>query len=289
MSAPICVVVPVHDDRDALRRCLAALRAQDVDAASFEVVVCDNASTRDPVAASDLEGAEHPSIRLLAVAEPGSYNARNRCLEATDAPLLAFTDADCTPRPGWLREGLAALEISGADLVAGKVETYTQHVPPTPIELFEQETAFPQQRYVEEMAFGVTANLFVRRAVFDAVGPFDERLFSGGDRELCTRAVSAGHRIAYGAGAVVDHPARATLAEIAAKARRVLIGARDDGRLSPASSLLPRLKPPLGAVRRARSSPRLVGARDRSGYVMGEVAAHYVRWFAEVQVRLHRG
>lgn len=283
------MVVPVHDDREALRRCVAALRDQDVESASFEVVVCDNASTRDPLAADDLSGPDHPRVRLLSLPEPGSYHARNRCLEIAEAPVLAFTDADCTPRPGWLREGLAALETTGADLVAGRVDTYVQRTPPTPIELFERETAFPQQRYVEGMGFGVTANLFVRRSVFDAVGPFDEHLRSGGDRELCNRAVAAGHRLVYGGGAVVDHPARATVAEVAEKARRVLVGARDDGRLGSARSLVRRLKPPLGAAGRARASSRLASRRERLGYVVGEVLAHYVRWVAEVQVRLQRG
>ena len=290
VGAPgISVIVPVHEDREGLRRCLAALRAQDVDPGRFEVVVCDNASRQHPVSAEDLTGPELPRVVLLTSGVPGSYGARNRCLEVAAGTVLAFTDADCTPHPDWLSAGTAALEEQGADLVAGRVDTYTTHQPPTPMELWERENAFPQRRYVEEMGFGVTANLFVRRPVFDAVGPFDERLRSGGDRELCTRAAAAGHRLVYGRSAAVDHPARATVAEVAHKARRVLAGARDDGRLGPARSLVRGLRPPLGAARRALASPRLTSRRERVGYVVGEVTAHYVRWFAEVQVRLRRG
>ena len=39
-------------------------------------------------------------------------------------------------------------------------------------EAFERVFAFDNRRYVEEKGFTVTANLFCRRAVFDAVGPF---------------------------------------------------------------------------------------------------------------------
>lgn len=287
----VSVIVPVHEDAAALRTCIAALRDQDLDPSRYEVFVCDNGSTHDPASDADIAppaGDSGPDVRLLTSREPGSYRARNRCLTLACGPVLAFTDADCRPHPTWLSAGLADLERTGADLLAGRVDTYARRVPPTPVELFEVETAFPQEKYVATMRFGVTANLFVRRSVFDDVGPFDGELMSGGDRELCDRAVRGGHAIAYSPGAVVDHPARATVAELATKARRVLAGARDDGRLGSLSGLARRAVPPMGAVRRARASPRLTTRRDQVMYIVGEMAAHYVRWSAEVRVRLHR-
>ena len=285
----VSVVIPVHDDAEGLRSCLAALREQDLAPGSFEVIVCDNGSRADPVTEADLtacQGRGGPDVTLITTGEPGSYRARNRCLPRARGGVLAFTDADCTPHRTWLSAGLADLERSGGDLLAGRVATYARHAPPTPVELFEVETAFPQEKYVTTMSFGVTANLFVRRDVFEAVGPFDAELLSGGDREFCERAVRRGHRIAYGAGAVVDHPARASAAELAVKAERVLAGARADGRLGPARHLLAGARPPLGALGRAVRSPRLTTPRDRVMYVVGELIAHYVRWLAEVRVRL---
>ncbi len=292
----VTVIVPVHEDAAALRRCLAALRAQDLAAGSFDVVVCDNASVHDRVLAADValqEGQHGPQVTLVESAEPGSYRARNRCLPQARGAVLAFTDADCRPHPTWLSEGLAALQGEGEnerpDLVAGRVAVHAQHVPARPVELYEVETAFPQEKYVRTMSFGVTANLFVRRSVVEDVGPFDESLLSGGDREFCERAVRRGHRIAYAASAVVDHPARASVAELRTKATRVLVGARADGRLGPWSGLLRQARPPLGAIQRARRSPRLATARDRAMYVAGEVTAHYVRVIAEVRVRTSPG
>ena len=289
-AAPrVSVVVPVHDDAQGLRSCLAALREQDLDPAAFEVIVCDNASTLDPVTQADLAPLAHhdPSgVTLITTGEPGSYRARNRCLPRARGAVLAFTDADCTPHHTWLSAGLADLERSGASLLAGRVDTYARHRPPTPVELFEVETAFPQEKYVATMSFGVTANLFVRRDVFEAVGPFDAGLLSGGDREFCERAVKRGHRISYSDAAVVDHPARASAAELATKAERVIAGAKADGRLGPARHLLAGARPPLGALGRAVRSPRLTTPRDRVMYVVGELIAHYVRWLAEVRVRL---
>ena len=280
----VSVVIPVHDDAEGLRSCLAALREQDLAPGSFEVVVCDNGSTLDPVTEADL--APLSDVTLITTGEPGSYRARNRCLPRARGGVLAFTDADCTPHRTWLSAGLADLDRSGGALLAGRVDTYARHDPPTPVELFEVETAFPQEKYVATMSFGVTANLFVRRDVFEAVGPFDAELLSGGDREFCERAVRRGHRITYSDAAVVDHPARASAAELATKAERVFAGAKADGRLGTAWHLLAGARPPLGAVGRARRSPRLTSPRDRAMYVAGELTAHYVRWLAEVKVRL---
>lgn len=291
-AAPlVSVVVPVHDDAEGMRRCLAALRAQNLEPSSFEVLVCDNASTHSPVTAADVEAPEHhersgPAVSLLSCDEPGSYRARNQCLPRARGRVLAFTDADCTPHPTWLSEGLAALERTGSDLVAGRVAVYPEHQPPRPVELYEMESAFPQEKYVATMSFGVTANLFVDRSVFDAVGPFDEELLSGGDREFCERAARAGHGIDYTGEAVVDHPARASVPELWTKATRVMGGARTDGRLRPAGQWLAGVRPPLGAAGRARRSTRLTTRRDRGGYVLGELTAHYVRWVAEGVARL---
>lgn len=291
-SAPrprVSVVVPVHEDAAALRSCLAALREQDLAPSCYEVLVCDNGSTRDPVTDADVAppaGSHGPDVRLVTSGELGSYRARNRCLAIARGSVLAFTDADCRPHASWLSAGLADLDSSGGALLAGRVATYARHHPPTPVELFEVETAFPQEKYVTTMSFGVTANLFVRRDVFDAVGPFDDHLLSGGDREFCERAVRRGHRIAYSAAAVVDHPARASASELATKAERVIAGARADGRLRSPSRLAAGIRPPLGALGRARRSPRLTSQRDRAMYVVGELTAHYVRWLAEVKVRL---
>lgn len=291
-TAPlVSVVVPVHDDADGMRRCLTALRAQSLDPSSFEVIVCDNASTRSPVTDADVEAPRErdslgPHVSLLSIDEPGSYRARNRCLSLARGQVLAFTDADCTPHPTWLSEGLAALERTGRDLVAGRVAVYPEHRPPRPVELYEMESAFPQEKYVAAMSFGVTANLFVDRSVFEDVGQFDESLLSGGDREFCERAVRAGHGIDYADAAVVDHPARADVQELWTKAVRVMGGARADGRLRPARQWLAGARPPLGAVQRARRSARFSTRRDQAGYVLGELTAHYVRWVAEGAARL---
>jgi hypothetical protein len=82
-------------------------------------------------------------------------------VQAARGAVLAFTDADCFPTPQWLGRGLDALER--ADLIQGRVEP-DPSVPRTP---------FDRSLWVDgDGGFYQTANLFVRREVFDSVGGF---------------------------------------------------------------------------------------------------------------------
>ena len=56
--------------------------------------------------------------------------------------------------------------------------------------------AYRQELYITRQDFSVTANLVVRREVFDAVGPF-AGLEVAEDVDWGRRATRAGHRIVY--------------------------------------------------------------------------------------------
>jgi GT2 family glycosyltransferase len=139
---------------------------------------------------------------------------------------LAFTDADCIPAADWLARGVAALEVGGGvDMVGGRVQLFFRSERPRGLaERYEALTAFPQEHYVAKLHFAVTANLFVRRPVLEALQGFDAVLQSGGDRDFGQRARAAGYRLIYASSVVVDHPARASLAELVGKAKRVVGG-----------------------------------------------------------------
>ncbi|MFL6238322.1 MAG: glycosyltransferase family 2 protein [Actinomycetes bacterium] len=204
----ISVVVPVRDGAGSIGRCLDALALQ-VNA-SFEVIVVDNGSTDETASLA----RQHPlRPRVVTEPQPGSYAARNAGVRAATAPVLAFTDVDCSPQPRWLSAGLATLQASGADLVGGAI-TMSRTDRPTLWEHYDRAVYLRQEDVVAHGGWAVTANLLVRRQVFDAVGAFDASLLSGGDREFCLRAGRAGFRIVFGPHAVVTHEPRRTRGEI---------------------------------------------------------------------------
>jgi hypothetical protein len=131
--------------------------------------------------------------------------------------------------------------------------------------LYELVWGFPQETYVTNERYSVTANLFTRRSVVERVGRFDPELKSGGDREWGGRVARAGFGIRYAADAVVGHPARRTPGELGRKLRRIAGGRaarirRESGRRARIRLLrdvVVSLRPPVTAVRRIFRDPRI--------------------------------
>lgn len=276
------MIVPVHDDRERLERCLDALEAQTWPRERLEVIVVDNGSV--PPLGADLEC--RPNVTLLRETTPGSYAARNTGLARAGGDVLAFTDSDCVPLPTWVEEGVKALAPYPAGaLVGGRVEVFAARPDrPTSVELYEKALAFRQRRNIEEEGFAVTANVFTRRAVFDRVGLFDAGLRSGGDREWGRRVYAAGLPLVYAGSAVVLHPARATLGELRAKMTRIAGGhhrlARRKSRWRRLAEWPRIVAPPVASLRELWKSAELNGAAERVRAAGMAIAVKYV-WAAE--------
>jgi glycosyltransferase involved in cell wall biosynthesis len=218
------VVIPVLDAPEDLERCLNALERQTYPENSFEVVVVDNGSRVPP---RDLI-KRYRNVMMVHERERSAYAARNRGIAEARGPVLAFTDADCIPAPGWIREGLGTMNASNAAFVGGRIEVVPERTgSPTCVEILEMMTAFDQRKYLESMGFAVTANVFVRKEVFEHVGPLNGNLKSGADLEFGNRVKEAGYDMRYSPGAVVRHPARRSFGKLLAKHRRVIGGLVD--------------------------------------------------------------
>ncbi|NAZ86671.1 glycosyltransferase [Kineococcus indalonis] len=282
-SAPtVDVVVPVKDD-PRLEACVRALLAQDHPADRLRVLVVDNGSRHPRTDLADLD----PRVSVLSEPRPGSYAARNAAVARATGDVLAFTDSDTLPEPTWVSSAVRALG-AGARVVAGRVRVYPRDPRrPHPVEAFEVVNAFRQDRTVPR-GFAVTANLVVPREVFDAVGPFDADLPSGGDAEWCGRAVAAGFPLTYVADAVVAHPARESYAEAWTKLCRVQHGRQlrvRNGEQPPGALSVKAFAPPVGAFARAVRARELDGARSRLAYVVGAFYMRYGRAAAAVKHR----
>ena len=80
---------------------------------------------------------------------------------------------------------------------------------------------FIDQRRAVRGGNALGGNLFVRRALFEQVGGFDEALPSQGDFDFVSRCVAAGARLAYARDAEVSHPTYVTASELFGKSARV--------------------------------------------------------------------
>ena len=255
----IAVVVPVFNDPTGVAATVDSLLVQETDR-RFAVHVVDNDSTdRTPevVRAYDDDYDRFTSHRETDV--QSSYAARNTGIEHTDAPTLAFIDADVTVSPDWLDRACDELESSGADYLGCAVDLDLP-VDPTLAARFDHHTGFPVGEYLEHQHFVPTCSLFVRREVFADVGLFDHRMISGGDKEFGNRVYAAGYVMDFAEDVTVYHPVRDTLRALVKKDVRVGRGLCQLQRFHPERYGRPGIPPrPSGVKSPDRTLPR----RDR--------------------------
>jgi hypothetical protein len=205
----VSVVVSTFRRPGFLDDIVAALEAQELERDRFEVVVVDNGSgdeTWDRLVA--IAAATPLRLRAVRVVENhGPARGRNTGVAHSRAPLLAITDDDCLPQPGWLAGLLGAFDDPGVAIAQGRVEADPRH----------RERSGPWDHTIwvtGPSPFFETCNIAYRRDAFDAAGGFDEtdpllhppsgRAF-GEDACLAWEVHRAGGRAAFVDGAVVHH------------------------------------------------------------------------------------
>lgn len=195
MTAPlVSVIVPAYNAAGTLGRTLECLAAQRIDR-SYEVIVVDDGSADETVATAEAAG-----VVVIRGRHAGPGPARNLGVERAGGEILAFTDADCYPRPGWLAAGVAALDAAG--LVQGRVVADPQ------------ARRGPYDRTVwvlRESGLYETANLFMHRDLLLSLGGFEDWLPARIGKPLAEdvwlgwRARRAGARSVFSEDALVDH------------------------------------------------------------------------------------
>jgi GT2 family glycosyltransferase len=194
--APISVIIPARDATATLPDVLAGVAEQrSVD--RFEVVVVDDGSVDGT---GELAAASAVVDRVVRQEGIGPGRARNAGAAAARGQLLAFLDADCRPTPDWLHAGVAALDR--ADLVLGETR-------PRP-----DQASGPFDRTLSVVGCSPlfeSANLFVRRELFERLGGFESWLGPRRGKELGEdvwfgwRARRAGARISACSQARANH------------------------------------------------------------------------------------
>jgi GT2 family glycosyltransferase len=209
------VVVCTHRRSSYLPGALEAISA--LRPTAEEVIVVDNAPGADDC--RDL--AERHGARYVREDRRGLDRARNAGLRAASADLVAFTDDDCLPSAGWLRE----LPVLFDDPLVGAVTgpAFAAELR-TPAQVqFEDSGGFTRglTRRVFDWSkvtpagagrTGAGANMIFRRAALDRVGEvFPEELDagtpteSGGDMYALYKLLSAGLRVVYDPATWVLH------------------------------------------------------------------------------------
>lgn len=266
----ISVIVPYLGDSEAGAAVLERMSGMTLRPGD-ELICADNSATGVLVRLAE-RGAHHPLV-VPAAAVRSSYYARNRGAEAAAGEWLLFLDADCRPASDLLDAFLQGPPGPGCGALSGRI-------------LADARQAALLARYARARRFmnfaaassasldrdsGVEVaaggNLLVRRAAFEAIGGFRDRIRSGGDVDLCRRLRGAGWTIGERPAATVIHPARERLLPFLATVARYGAGSRwldaDEARSTRHWPLRPAV---LGAAAVEALRRVMAGEREEAAY-----------------------
>ncbi|MGZ5779682.1 MAG: glycosyltransferase family 2 protein [Burkholderiaceae bacterium] len=200
----VSVVVPTCGRADLLNRCLGALTRQELQAVRYEIIVVDDGPHPDTrkLVEQWARSMSNKNLDVIYIANNGPHGpaaARNRGWRAARASIIAFTDDDTVPTPGWLSNGLSLFDET-VHVICGRIE----------MPLSDRPTDYERDARHLETAEFVTANCFCRKEVLEFINGFDERFRFAWreDSDLHFRLLGLQANILYAPQAVVIHPVR---------------------------------------------------------------------------------
>jgi GT2 family glycosyltransferase len=216
----ISVVIPVHNSRETIGKCLESLGR--LDHPSFETIIVDDGSTDDTAEICESYGR----VRVIRASKGGPSRARNIGIEAARGEFVAFTDGDCIVDPMWLTElekGFVSSDVAGVggDQQSPEDESDFGRM----IQDFFKTIGFvtgyiKTHEHAIETEHNPSCNSIYRKSVLTETGGFDEALWPGEDVDLDRRITGAGYGLRYNPAAIVRHYRAQTYAAFASMMRR---------------------------------------------------------------------
>ena len=230
MNPKLSIIVCTYNGAKRVPQCLDALKRQKQHDL-LEIIVVDDGSSDDTFAVitAALQDTTLPHIIIRHSVNKGLGQARNTGIEASSAPIVAFTDDDCVPPEDWAARLIAAwdncapdaFQALGGHVVPATTNTLNRkyaavRTPLAPIEQVHATNASIVAKLFRYIAVPsnkpsterrsvlstVGANMSFSRKALDEVGGFNPDIRFGGDEvDICMRL-----RDRYGDNAVAIEP-----------------------------------------------------------------------------------
>jgi glycosyltransferase involved in cell wall biosynthesis/GT2 family glycosyltransferase len=239
----VSVIVPFHGRKAEANTVLERLQKMDLGPGG-EAILVDNTP------AGVVVGLSSGAVRVIAATrEESSYYARNAGAEAARNPWLLFLDADCEPDAELVARYAEEVARAGSPQLGALAGS----VLPAPGQRSLLATYATSRGHVQAERHlrgplppaGITANLLVRGAAWEAIGGFQEGIRSAGDIEFSWRLQEAGWELRPLSSAVVFHSYPRRLRPMLGKAVRYGSGRAWLDRRYRGRSPRPRLARPL--------------------------------------------
>ncbi len=204
-ACSISIVISTLNRANLLGAAIDSICAQNAGGTSYELIIVDNNSTDDTAEVVRRYMQRYAAVRYAFQPEPGVSQGRNLGVQLARAPIVAFTDDDVRVPPSWVSRIQEAFDRHrDAAFVGGPVLPLWAAAPPAwlterhwgPVSLLNYGDALLTIEASRPLCL-ITANLAVRRRVFEEVGPFAPEFRRCQDHELLLRFWAAGQRGLY--------------------------------------------------------------------------------------------
>ncbi len=202
----VSIIIPVYNGQSCVEKCIQAVLEQDYPRDKYEIIIIDNGSIDQTL---DIIN-KYPVIVLQENVIHTSYAARNKGVIIAKGEILAFTDADCVPKSNWVSQGVGCFSNPNVAMVGGKI-CFSFSSKKTAAEMLDSLINLHNESSILHKSAAKTANLFVRREIFEAIGLFRLDQKSGEDIAWTGRASRVGYKIIFCHNAIVVHPARSII------------------------------------------------------------------------------
>lgn len=202
----VSIVVPLHRDSLAFRRCIASCAR--LIYPDYEVIVV-----------SDREVSVPSDILVILTGSPidtGPGEKRDIGMRSATGEYFAFIDDDAYPDPRWLTAAMQLFSDRNIGAAAGPGltpphSTWAERLGGSYYESVLGSGPY-LYRFTRRRARTVddypAYNLLIRRAAAEAVNGWGTRFYGGEDTVICSALVKAGWRIVYSPDVVVYHHRR---------------------------------------------------------------------------------
>lgn len=203
LNPQLSIIIPVSND-PGIVDCVQSLIPSDE--FSFEVIVVLNGATKVYTENVKKKLEPYNYVRIIEMNEPSIPGARNLGVRRAMAAKILMFDSDCRPESkGYLSSVVKSLDNSQIVLGTVRFESLTES------RISKGYAALRQLDYdLHQLNRVYTPNLAYQATVFDAVGPYHERLVTGEDAEWGCRVLAAGYQVQR-IDAPVKHLQHATL------------------------------------------------------------------------------
>lgn len=208
----ISVAIPTCNRSEDIQRCLDSLVK--VVYPNWDILLVDQSDDERTRTVVEHFTESLPQLTYKRIDEKGTARARNIGIEATSGEIVAYLDDDCTVKPDWLKQVADAFERHPkVALVFGNVAS----APYDPREFFVPVYPVKREHIIRSpWAFarpdGMGASMYLRRTVWQQVGPFDvclgpgSRWYWGGeDNDYIYRCLVSGFDVMRTPAIAVEH------------------------------------------------------------------------------------